>query len=134
MNKLVTFLKADTVKRRLLLKAFFWLCLLRVGLSLNASKTMTAVKRLKSKEKQSFSVAELCYHVSLMSAYVPKATCLVQALAAQVLLTKHGHTADLQIGVSQAKGFEAHAWLEFEGRVVLGGVTNLSDYVVLKAA
>lgn len=68
-----------------------------------------------------------------MSTYVPKATCLVQALAAQLLLTRHGHMADLQIGVSQAKGFEAHAWLEFEGRVVLGGVTNLSDYVVLKA-
>ncbi len=50
-------------------------------------------------------------------------TCLTQALAAQMLLSRRGRPAMLHIGaVKDEEGkFLAHAWVESEGRVVIGG-------------
>ncbi len=50
-------------------------------------------------------------------------TCLATALVAQAMLQRHGHHASLRVGVRRdADGaFRAHAWLEREGRVVVGG-------------
>ena len=62
--------------------------------------------------------------VVVASRYVPMSTCLTQALAAQVLLARRGFPAHLHIGVAK-KGaearFEAHAWVESQGKVVIGG-------------
>ena len=56
---------------------------------------------------------------------VPRATCLVQALAAQWLITRTGTSAALRFGVAKAaKGVEAHVWLESGGHVVLGGAPS----------
>ena len=53
---------------------------------------------------------------------VPGATCLVQALAAQWLITRSGASSALRFGVAKgAMGVEAHVWLESGGQVVLGG-------------
>src|SRR2546425_11621423 len=48
--------------------------------------------------------------------------CLVQALAAHVLLSRHGHANQLRLGVGRAadRRLEAHAWGESEGGVLLG--------------
>jgi hypothetical protein len=57
------------------------------------------------------------------SRLVPGASCLTQALSLQVLLGQRGLGSRLCIGVrkSQAKGFEAHAWVESGGRILIGG-------------
>lgn len=54
-------------------------------------------------------------------------TCLTQALAGQVLLARHGHPVDLRIGVTRdrAGGFVAHAWLERDGVVLIGGPEHI---------
>lgn len=51
-----------------------------------------------------------------------RASCLTQALAGWVLLTRHGVTSRVQIGVASPEqhGFKAHAWLEVGGEIVLG--------------
>jgi hypothetical protein len=74
----------------------------------------------------------LTWAVETVSRFVPAATCLTQALAAQVLLTRRGRAARLHIGVSKAEGrkLEAHAWVESQGRVVIGG-SGLERYTVL---
>lgn len=60
--------------------------------------------------------------VARVARLVPGATCLVQAVAAQWLITRSGASAGLRIGVARGtQGVEAHAWLESDGRVVLGG-------------
>jgi len=61
--------------------------------------------------------------VTVASRYVPKATCLTQALATQVLLARRGHSVHLRIGVARSETgeFQAHAWVECYGRVVIGG-------------
>ena len=64
--------------------------------------------------------------VDITSRYIPDATCLTQALAAQFLLKRRGVAAELRIGVAKsATGqFEAHAWVESDGQVVIGGVES----------
>jgi hypothetical protein len=53
---------------------------------------------------------------------VPRATCLVQALAGVWLIARTGAPVALQVGVAfGARGLEAHAWLESGERVILGG-------------
>ena len=54
-------------------------------------------------------------------------TCLTTALVAQALLRRHGYEAKLQIGVRRDVNgaFTAHAWLEREGRVIVGGPAEM---------
>ncbi len=56
-------------------------------------------------------------------------TCLATALVAQAMLQRHGHHARLRVGVRRdpAGAFRAHAWLEREGRVVVGGPAVVVD-------
>lgn len=49
-------------------------------------------------------------------------TCLMNALAAQALLTRYGYPVTLRIGASlKDGGFAAHAWVERNGEVLIGG-------------
>ncbi len=48
--------------------------------------------------------------------------CLVRALAGLELLRRFGLPGELKIGVAREdrRGFEAHAWVELDGRVLIG--------------
>ncbi|GEM_PF-2905702 len=61
-------------------------------------------------------------------------SCLVRALAAQILLLRSGYRSDLKIGVTKEDGhLEAHAWLVRKGRVLIGGDSSqLRRYSVLQ--
>ncbi|HYD16564.1 MAG TPA: lasso peptide biosynthesis B2 protein [Candidatus Nanoarchaeia archaeon] len=74
------------------------------------------------RHRYTYLVDDVVWAVSRMAAFVPGATCLVQALAAQRLLLGSGHPARLCIGVHKSQGTPllAHAWLELEGRIILG--------------
>lgn len=78
---------------------------------------------------------EISWAVDCVSRAVPGATCLTQALAAQILLSRRGHASRLRIGVARGPGggLLAHAWLETNGVVVLGG-SNLESYTPLNLA
>jgi hypothetical protein len=54
---------------------------------------------------------------------VPLASCLTQALAAQVLMGRYGVPAEIHIGVSRdaTQAFKAHAWVVSRGELVVGG-------------
>ena len=60
---------------------------------------------------------------------VPKATCLPQAVAAEALLTRGGLPADLRIGVKKEPSGKllAHAWVESNGRIVVGDLPGGVD-------
>lgn len=50
------------------------------------------------------------------------ARCLADALAGQTMLGRRGVPSELKIGVQKKEGkLDAHAWLEREGRAILGG-------------
>lgn len=53
---------------------------------------------------------------------IPRATCLTQAVAVQLLFRRYGYGAHLILGVGpSASGVRAHAWVERDGRVLIGG-------------
>lgn len=54
---------------------------------------------------------------------VPMATCLTRAQALQIMLARRGLSTDMVLGVarSASKDFLAHAWLEKDGQVLIGG-------------
>jgi hypothetical protein len=84
--------------------------------------------------EKEFSEQQLVWSVAVVSRYIPKATCLAQALTAQFLLQQAGHQACLHIGVADAEegDIKAHAWVESQGRILMGGF-DLNRYTHLLA-
>jgi hypothetical protein len=77
--------------------------------------------------------ATLAWAVRTAARRVPFASCLTQALALDALLTEVDLEASVVIGVARRPdgSFEAHAWVEHEGRVLIGGVPDLERFSVL---
>jgi hypothetical protein len=76
-----------------------------------------------SRQRSTPPPKQLAWGVLVVSSYVPCATCLTQALAGQVLLTHYGYSTVVRVGVTKVDGkgtFQAHAWLESNGTVVIG--------------
>lgn len=65
----------------------------------------------------------------------PARPCLPQALAARFLLARLGVPTDLRIGVRrpEADDLRAHAWVEYEGEVLIGGTEAPAEYHSLTA-
>ncbi len=63
----------------------------------------------------------------------PRDPCLTQAVVAHRLLRKQGFPSELRIGVRRTRdvSLEAHAWVECEGRVVIGERGLREDHAVL---
>jgi len=59
-------------------------------------------------------------------------TCLVEALALEFMLKRHGFDAQLKLGVCRdpAGRVRAHAWVESDGQIVIGAA-EMSRYTVL---
>jgi hypothetical protein len=79
--------------------------------------------------------AKVAWAVRVMAHRLPgKMTCLVQALVAHTMLRRRGYRSDLRIGVAgrEPSGeIKAHAWVEHEGRIVIGELEDLGAYAVL---
>jgi hypothetical protein len=55
------------------------------------------------------------------SRFVPRASCLVQAVSTQLLLTLRGSPGTIVLGARRTDGgLAAHAWVEHGGRIVIG--------------
>jgi hypothetical protein len=63
----------------------------------------------------------------------PARPCLPQALAARFLLSRLGVATDLRIGVRKPETdvLQAHAWVEADGEVLIGGPDAPSEYHTL---
>lgn len=80
-------------------------------------------------------LARIGWAVEAAGRRVPGATCLVQALAADAMLRRRGYRPALRFGVRErrlaSRPIDAHAWVEVQGAVVVGGMADLADYAVL---
>jgi hypothetical protein len=65
---------------------------------------------------------DIAWAVAAAGRRLPAATCLVQALAARVLLARAGHETRIRLGVGRddAGAFTAHAWVEDDRGILLG--------------
>jgi hypothetical protein len=67
--------------------------------------------------------ARVAWAIARTSRFVPRASCLAQAVAAESLLKVMGCPVTLRIGVAKPDNgsLKAHAWIESRGSVVVGG-------------
>ena len=135
MRRLRRFARLPWAEKSLLMRALLVVTVTRLGLWL---LPIGAVRRIALRDRKkasvAYSVTELVWAVKAVSRYVPVATCLTQALALQWLLARSGHTSRIHLGARKdLKGkFQAHAWVECEDRVVMGG-PEAHEYVPLTA-
>jgi hypothetical protein len=68
------------------------------------------------------SIYNVVWAISAAARRVPRASCLTQALAAQVMLGRRGFHTSLQLGVmkNEAGNLDAHAWVERKGEILIG--------------
>ena len=138
MKKIRKFLNLSFAEQGLLIKAWILLGGIRLGLEVlpfsTLRKLLSRLRPILGDFGKEFPEEQLVWSVGTVSRYVPKATCLAQAITAQFLLQRAGHQACLHIGVVKAEegGLKAHAWVETQGRVLIGG-SDLNRYTHLSA-
>src|SRR5947209_731091 len=127
MERLRRFASLPPDDRRLLLVSLAVVASVRAALWIlpfgRLRSAMGLVQRRSRSSTHSFREADrIAWSVGSAARFVPRATCLTQALAGEVLLRRAGCPANLRIGdaTDRAGKLEAHAWIESEGRVVIG--------------
>jgi hypothetical protein len=133
MKRLAKFVRLSTAEQFLLLRTVFLVTAIRVGLWVLPFRVVQRFTFRKQKIKQTpYSVEQIIWAVRATSRYVPRATCLTQAMAAQTLLLRAGYNPKVKIGVAknEKKLFEAHAWLVLGDQVLIGG-TEVERYTAL---
>lgn len=116
-------------ERKMLLLAFPLVAIARLVLWIVPSAVSVRILRrlgeraVRARHDDSPSVDRIVWAIEAASRRIPHATCLTQAVVGQLLLRHYGHDSRLCLGVARTqKGeFAAHAWLECEGRKVIGG-------------
>lgn len=130
-------------ERALVLRALVIVVAVRVALScLPSGRVIRATMRLQTMRIQrsgvdaaaraGWSPERVARAVRIASRRVPRATCLTQAVSTQLLLASAGRPSRIRLGVGRDDrgAFCAHAWLEVDGVVVIGG-EELERYVRL---
>ena len=139
MRALYEFVRLSREKRVLLMKALWlvisvrfalWFLPFRVVRNAIEKFAQTSVKFL---DREADSVESVVWAVTVASRRVPAASCLTQALATQVLLRRRSYPAELRIGVAPGERGEiaAHAWIELDGRIIIGGSDSARRFVTL---
>lgn len=140
MVRIVKFARLPFAEQQLWVKAYVLLLLVRLGLwllpfqRLQTLLTHYSAAPVRCKVDPRYG-NRMIRALTVLSAYVPHATCLTQALAAQAWLERHGYATRIQIGVvkDEAGRLQAHAWLECGGNIVIGDSGDLSRYTLLPA-
>jgi hypothetical protein len=111
------------------------LVIVRIGLwtmpfrKIQAFAARLGCRRVSPTAKR-LSPQELTSLVTVGADYVPAASCLTQALVAQAVLKRYRYEPVLRIGVTRgpAGAFQAHAWVECDGQVIIGQAGMLGNY------
>ena len=78
------------------------------------------------------SIEQIVWSVRIASRYVPgEYKCLPNAYTAHLMLHRYGYPSQIHVGVArdpQGK-VEAHAWVECEGRTVVGELDDMHRFV-----
>ena len=128
MEQLARFRRLPGVERRLLLHSWVLLVVTRLGLwfaplrRLRAGLNWWANQGVADLSRR-MPAERVAWAVLVTAQYVPFArSCLIRSLVAHTLLRRHGHPAELRIGVTRTGDgeFKAHAWVTSGGRILVG--------------
>lgn len=139
-NRLLRLVFSSAHERAMILRSIFWLTYYRLGLWLFPSIVIrNAVNDLtdssgNNRPADKALVYEVVRSVRRCSRYVPSASCLTQAVAAKTVLKRYGQPSMLKIGVAPIDStIEAHAWVEIDGRIVLGRLPQQARFSVMNS-
>ncbi len=130
MGRLRRFLCLSNAERWVLIKAALLLAVIGVSKRLLPFRTVrrllarVADRPIGRQHADRLSAERVVWAVEAASRHVPRTkSCLIQALAAQLMLARRGYPALVHIGVTRGEQgqFQAHAWVEMEGKAVIGG-------------
>lgn len=137
---LLKFLQLARTEKALILKSFFFVLAIRIVLWLVPARllqrlfTWNFVENAEGTAGDWSEILRIVRSVKSVSRFVPRATCLTQALAASLLIRRSGQKSELKIGVAKDDSSQliAHAWLEKDGRIILGKHPHQGRFVALK--
>ena len=138
MRRLYKFLLLPTGEKVFFIKAVLLTMIVKFGLlifPLNIIRQFTdyILQLLPKHQIKRLSTEKISWAVSTAGGYLLGAkNCLSQALVAQILLKQNGYPANLNFGASKDNEIklEAHAWVESEGKIIVGEAT-IKDYTPL---
>jgi hypothetical protein len=141
MQRLRKFFRLSLADQFFLGQVAFLLGTVRLGLSLLPFRTLRRFlrrfARLAPKQPADHTaLLKVTTAVEITSRPLnDRITCLTRALVTYMLLLRRGYAVDLRIGVAHgADGrLEAHAWVEYNGQVIMGRQENMGRYVLLPA-
>jgi hypothetical protein len=138
MGKVLRFLQLKPRDRQLLVHTVVLLSFIRLGFLLfrftQLQKILHHVSHYSANTTPTCSILTLVWAVDAASAIMPGGVkCLARALTMDVLMRRQGYLPELRIGV--IKDLEGqpqfHAWLEYQGQVVIGHLPNLIEFQTL---
>lgn len=139
MSRLNRFARLPLAEKILFFEAFFFVVLIRTALWLipfkvfqnGFRKFLTA--KAETAEPDWTQLIKIVRSVKTASRFVPSASCLTQALSALLIFHLKGQQAELKIGVAKdaESNFEAHAWLEKDGKILIGKIPEHGRFMVL---
>ncbi|MGV3722888.1 MAG: lasso peptide biosynthesis B2 protein [Actinomycetota bacterium] len=128
MRRIHRFAQLPRVEQRLILKAVFLLWGVRIALWALPFRKVNAYVSKRSRSgvanSNAPSLERLAWIMAAAGRMLPgERTCLVRALAGSLLVAGQGYVPTLRLGVArrEAGRLDAHAWLECDGRVLVGG-------------
>lgn len=132
MQRLIKFFRLTAERRALLIAAAGLLVAIRIALALMPLRQLRDLlawrprQRSETRAGPAPTLQEIIWATERAAAFVPGATCLVQALAALRLCQSAGFAAAVKIGTAKAGDgtLQGHAWLEYRGEIMLGAVED----------
>jgi|SRR5690242_11932492 len=124
MQRVRRFVQLSGAERGLLLQAFLGIIYVRFLLHmLPLRRVQHFISRSSWHSESTCTPERMLWAIRAAARFVPRSTCLIQALVAQALLNRFGYKSLLTIGVAKNdRGrLEAHAWVSCEGQLLIGG-------------
>ena len=138
IRRLRNFFRISGSDRQLLVMSLILLATIRLGLWLLPFRTLLKVLAKISHPSNaqitnSVTAGKIVWTVNAASRYMPGVMCLARALTTQVIMGRYGLSGQLRIGVAKTERgkLEAHAWVEYQGRVAIGNLQDLSRFIPL---
>jgi hypothetical protein len=141
MGSLIKYLHLPLRNKRLLIESLLILTVIRISLRLLPykiiSKLITRLDRMIYTNQHTADTLpdDICWAIIRTGQKIyGKDTCLPLALAGQLQLVLHGFPACTRIGVkiNSGGGLIAHAWVELNGNVMIGGSElDIHQYTLL---
>lgn len=138
MKRLRNFIRLPDQNRGLFLRTFVLLSGVRLGLKFlpfqELRQRLSHAPTSTAPAAHGVKLGQIIWAVNISSRYMPGgAKCLAKALTTQALMQTYGYQPELKIGVAKSDtgAFQAHAWIEYQGEVVMGHLDDLDSFTPL---